>query len=316
MKATGFGSTSLGALLALLALLACEKEAPETGKPSPEPGSPVLARVGDAVVTEEDLGWMPAGAKPESRLEMLVMRKLAADEARRRGLHEVPKTREKIADFRRNELSWEEGLLRNALYNSIRLGLTLDEAELRAHYAQTQNRYSEPQWKLLIRKFASEAEARAVAEKLGTTGRLNPAESKILGPVPAQLLPPDLLPVLHLFKQPGDRQLLDLPDGWSLIELDTYLAAAPSPYEAVREKVDQDLRAVRAEEILKAELAKLRAEQVVIDAAALAAVEKQHADRVEAVRAARAQKKAPEAAPAEAAPSEEAPAEAAPPDAP
>jgi hypothetical protein len=312
VRATGFGWAWLGALLGLLAVLACEREAPDSGEPDRTPGSVVLARVGDEVVTEEDLGWIPAKAKPASRLETLVMRKLAANEARRRGLDEEPSIRAKIADFRRNELTWEEGLLRNALFNSIRLGLTLSEDELRAHYVQTQRRYTEPQWKLRIRRFASEAEARAAVEALGATGRLDPADSEMLGPVPAAQLAPDLLPVLHLFKQPGDRQLLDLADGWTLIELDTYFAAAPLPFEAVREKVDQDLRAVRAEAVLDAELDKLRAEQVVIDAAALASVEKGHAERVEAVRAARAGKASPEAAPAEAAPDEAAPAETTP----
>jgi hypothetical protein len=276
--ATGYGWASLGALLALLALLACQKPAQDAGQATADPGSVVLARVGDQVITVDDLGFVPARVKASNRLEEVVMRRLAAEEARRRGLADEPRTRAKIAEFRRNELWWEQGLLRNALFNSIRSGYTFSEEELRAHLERTRNRYTEPQWKLRIRKFASEAEARAAAAALGATGRLDPAQSESLVPVPAEELPPEVLPVLNLFKQPGDRQVLDLSGSWSVVELDAYLAAAPLPFELVRQKVDDDLRAVRAEEVINGVLDKLRDEQVVIDETALANLEKQRAD--------------------------------------
>jgi len=310
VKPTGHGWAWLGALLGLLAILACEKPSQEAVEATGPPKSVVLARVGDEVVTVEDLGFMPVRVNPAIKLEMLVMRKLAAVEARRRGLAEEPKTRAKLAEFRNNALTWEEGLLRNALYNSIRLGLTFSEAELRAHFEKTRNRYTGPQWELLVRKFASEAEARAAAADLGATGRLDRAQSEALGPVPADQLPPDLLPVLPLFKQPGDRQVLDLAGGWSVVELGAHLPAAPLAFEAAREKVDQDLRAVRAEEILKAELARLRVEQVTIDEAALANVAKAKAEVAESVAARRGGRVRAGMAPAESAPVEPAPAEA------
>ena len=241
----------------------------------------VLARVGDEVVTVEDLGFVPVTVNLTNKLETLVMRKLAADEARRRGLDEEPTTREKIAQFRHHATTWEEGLLRNALYNSIRLGMTFSEAEQRAYFDANRNTYTAPQWKLRIQKFASEAEARAAAEKLGPTGRLDPAQTESLGPLSAQELPLPLLPVLPLLEQPGDRQVLDLGGAWSLVELEEYLPSAPLSFEAAREKVDQDLRAVRAEAVLNQELARLRAEQVTIEQAALAKLEEERAGRRE-----------------------------------
>lgn len=305
MKASGYGWASLGTLLGLLAIFACEKASQDAGDAPSDPKDAVLARVGDEVVTLEDLGFVPAWAKPSDRLETLVMRKLAAAEARRRGLEKEPQTREKLAQFRRNLATWEDGLLRNALYNSIRLGMTVSEEELRAHFEQTIDRYVEPQWKLRVRKFASEAEARAAAADLGATGRLDPAQSESIGPLSAGQLPPDLEPVLPLLKAPGDRQVLNLTGEWSLVELDTHLADAPLPFEVVRERVEQGLRAVRAEETLKAELAKLRAEQVTIEAAALATLEKEHAELAEKLKAERLAKWEADRAAAAEEPSEE-----------
>jgi hypothetical protein len=278
---TGPGSACLGALLAALAILACERTPQKAEPEEPDPQSVVLARVGDEVVTVEELGFVPVTVNLTNKLETLVMRKLAAEEARRRGLADEPKTREKIAQFRHHAVMWEEGLLRNALYNSIRLGMTLSEAELRAYFDANRNAFTAPHWKLRIQKVASEAEARAAAEKLGATGRLDPAQAESLGPLSAQELPLPLLPVLPLLKQPGDRQVLDLDGVWSLVELEEHLPTAPLSFEAAREKVDQDLRAVRAEAVLNQELARLRAEQVTIEQAALAKLEQERAGRVE-----------------------------------
>ena len=322
MQGIGAGSAWLGGLLAVV-LLACEKQAPpEPAAQEVDPRLVVLARVGDEVVTVEDLGFVPVTANLTGKLETLVMRKLAAEEARRRGLAEEPKTREKIAQFRHSALMWEEGLLRNALYNSIRLGMTLSEAEQRAHFEANRSSYTAPHWKLRVQRFASEADARAAAEKLGPAGRLDPAQAESLGPLSAHDLPLPLLPVLALLKQPGDRQLLDLDGAWSLVEVEEYLPSAPLSFEAARDKLDQDLRAGRAETVLNEELARLRSEQVTIDQAALTKLEQERAERrdkrmeeraaaIAARRARRAQAAAgdaaPEPAPAEAAPAETTP---------
>ena len=171
----------------------------------------VLARVGDEVVTVEDLGFIPVTVNLTNKLETLVMRKLAAEEARRRGLAEEPKTREKLAQFR-NQRPDVGG--RAAPQRPLQLDPTRHDLQ-RGGAARPlrgdQNRYTAPQWKLRIQKFASEAEARAAAEKLGATGRLDPAQGESLGSAsPPSSFRSALLPVLPLLKQPGDRQVLDL----------------------------------------------------------------------------------------------------------
>jgi hypothetical protein len=313
VKAVKLGSAWPAGLLILLAALACEKPkqpAAEQTAPETDPQRVVLARVGDEVVRVEDLGFVPFRANVANKLETLVTRKLAAEEARRRGLEMEPRTREKLAQFRHTALMWEEGLLRNALYNSIRLGLTISEEELRTQFEQTQSRYTEPQWKLRLQKFAGEAEARAAADKLGATGRLDPAQGELMGPAPAAQLPTPLMGALPLLKQPGDRQVVDLSGSWALVELEEFAANAPMSFEAARTRVDADLRAMRAEAILSAELGKLRAEQVTIDQQALAKLEQERAAQAASLAEQRAQqanppvvpKGAPPAPPSETAP--------------
>jgi hypothetical protein len=224
---------------------------------------------------------------------MLVSRKLAAVEARRRGLADDPKTRAKIAEFRRNLATWEEGLLRNVLYNSIRQGMTLSEEVVRAHYEKTKKRYIEGRSELRLRTFASEAEARSAAKALGATGRLDPATSESLGPAPIEQLPADLQPVVRQLAQPGDRRIVDRAGVWTLVELEAYDANALPAFETVRVRVEQDLRAVLAEDAMNTELAKLRTEQVKIDEAALANFEQERQELMAKLRADRTAAAAP-----------------------
>ena len=205
------------------------------------------------------------------RLEVLVRRKLALVEARRRGLENDPKVRGEIEEIRQNALRQEEGVLRNALFNSIRLGLQVSEEDLRAQYEKTKDRYLERQWSLRTQSFASEDEARAADKELGANGRLDPKQSEAPGPLPAEKLTRAVLVILHELKQPGDRKIVAL-DRWTIVELVEYLPAAQIPFDAVRDKVELNLRAIRAEEILGEELDKARSEiGVTIDEAALAA---------------------------------------------
>ena len=293
MKMMGCGWVRLGTLVGLLAIIACEEASQDVVETPSDPMLVVLARVGDEVVTVEDLGFVPARTKASDRLEVLVSRKLAAVEARRRGLADDPKTRAKIAEFRRNLATWEEGLLRNALYNSIRQGVTPSEEAVRAHFEKTKKRYIEGQSELRLRTFASEAEARSAAKALGATGRLDPAQSESLGPAPIEQLPADLQAVVRQLARPGDRQIVDRAGVWTLVELEAYDANALPPFETVRVRVEQDLRAVLAEDAMNAELAKLRAEQVKIDEAALANFEQERQELMAKLRGDRAAAVAP-----------------------
>jgi hypothetical protein len=237
----------------------------------PAAGGVVLARIGDDVITTEDLGPLPPRAIPANRLDVLIRRRLAIIEARRRGLENEPKVKAAIEELHRNALNQEEGLLRNALFNSIRLGLTVTEEELLAHYEATKERYLERQWALRMQGFENEDAALAANAALGTSGRLDPAQSDAPGPLPSDKLPRGVLPILHELVQPGDRRVLPL-DRWTIVELEAYLPAAQLSFEAVRPKVELSLRAIRAEEQLRAELERVRKEMnVTVDEAALAA---------------------------------------------
>ena len=277
MKAIGIGRGGRSGrarlfVLAGLAVLACEKPAPEAGKSDAAKGSVVLARIGKEVVTAGELGALPPNADGKARLEMLVRRKLAIQEARRRGLENDPAVRAEIEVIRNNCARLEEGLLRNAFNKSIHRGMVLSEEDVRAHYEQTKASYVERQWMLRMQSYPNEEEARAAAAALGATGRLDPKQSEVLGPLPASELPRGLLTSLHELQKPGDRVVVPL-NRWTVVELVEYLPSAQLPFELVRGKVEQSLRAVRAEELVRAEIDRLRAaKDVSIDEAALAAV--------------------------------------------
>jgi hypothetical protein len=147
----------------------------------------------------------------------------------------------------------------------------VSEEDLRAQYEKTKERYQEREWSLRTQSFATEDAARAANAKLGAKGRLDPEQSEAPGPLPAEKLKGAVLIILHELKQPGDRKVVAL-ERWTIVELVEYLPAAQLPFEAVRDKVELNLRATRAEEQLREELDKLRTEMgVTIDEAALAA---------------------------------------------
>ena len=277
MKAIGShrgGRTLQGALSLLLGLsaLACGPTSTEVDASAPPAaGGVVLARIGDDVITTEDLGPLPPKAIPANRLDVLIRRRLAIIEARRRGLENEPKVKAAIEELHRNALNQEEGLLRNALFNSIRLGLTVTEEDLLAHYEATKERYLERQWALRMQGFENEDAALAANAALGANGRLDPTQSEAPGPLPADKLPRGVLPILHELVSPGDRRVVPL-DRWTIVELEAYLPAAQLSFEVVRPKVELSLRAIRAEEQLRAELQRVRTEMnVTVDEAALAA---------------------------------------------
>jgi hypothetical protein len=255
----------------VLGCLACGPSSRGGGASKPGEGDVVLARIGKEVVTTRDLGVLPPKADPMQRLEVLVRRRLAIAEARRRGLENDPKARREIDEIRQNALRQEEGVLRSALFNSIRLGLEVSEEDLRAQYEKTKDRYLEREWSLRTQSFASEDEARAADAKLGAHGRLVPEQSEAPGPLPAEKLPGAVLVMLHELVKPGDRKVVAL-DRWTIVELVEYLPAAQIPFETVRPKVELNLRAIRAEERLREELDRVETEmEVTIDQAALAA---------------------------------------------
>jgi hypothetical protein len=231
----------------------------------------VVARVADQVVLTTELGEAGPPEEMSRRLDGLVDRKVAAIEARRRGLDRDPYNRATIESFYRGARAREEMLLRNALYNSIRLGLEVDEEALQAHYERTKQRYRGPIWTLRTRRFASEAEAHETAARLGSSGRLEAATSETVGPLPPELMPAPIRAAMPAIETSQGRLVYQLDGAWSVIEVVDVAPNGLLPLEAVRDKVEASWRAVRAEELLREEIARARAQLgVEIDEAVLA----------------------------------------------
>jgi hypothetical protein len=298
VEATAFGRRYWAAALGLalgLGGVACQSREAEVPAPAAK-GGVVLARIGDEVVTAEDLGTIPDDPARTARfLEDLLLRRLASREARRRGLDKNAKLIERTEKLYRDADLKAEGLLRNALYNDIRQELTVSEEDLRAHYESLKARYRERQWTLRIQKFEGESEANAAAAKLGSSGRLDPAQSETIGPTSGEGIPRGLLPMLHEFRQPGDRRVLDLGGTWSIVELVEFQPQAQLPFEQVRDKVELSLRAIRAKDVFRELLRKLRVEQVTVDTAAIEKVSAEAKRAREAPPAVEAEAPEPEA---------------------
>ena len=268
-----------GIVATLLAIAIACSEHP-TG-PSPE-GKPdaagqstgVLARVDGEPVYLEPTTRLLTAKDPKSRREWLegaIARRLAAQEARRRGLDDSPEVRRKLDAIARRAQAAEETLLRDRLYASVRDGLEIPAQDLEARYQQTRGRYFERRLHLRRKSYASQAEAEAAAAALGTAGRLDAASSEAIGPLPVAELPRGVLPEALGLESPGERLLVEEAGTWSLVELVEILPAVPKPYADVQEKVDSDLRTLRGQEAFAALLAQLRAgARVEIDEAVLA----------------------------------------------
>jgi len=224
----------------------------------------VIARIDGAPVSALDLDASsaePAHSDPRRALDILVARKLLAAEARARGLAGAAGTRAKLAAVRREAAAREEEVLRDALFAALKGDAEPTDAELRAHYEATRLRYAERQFRLLRQRFGSEAAARAANTELGREGRLDPAKAEALGPAPVAGLPREIVGAALRLRTPGERGLALEPGGAaSLVELVELLPAEPAPFEAVRERVAESVRTQRAQEALRAELARLRAE--------------------------------------------------------
>jgi len=267
-------------LLAAAALglsLGCGGADERTEGPSVE--GPALARGPSLIVTAADLGSEGEGG-PEARraLDAAIARKVAAAEARRRGLEAAPEVKERIEALRREAVRREEALLRDALYEALRDELVLSEDELRAHYEKTRVRYTEQRYHLRTLAFPSAAEARAADARLGKEGRLDPAVAAEREPAPVAALPGELAPEALRLHAPGQRIVAVRDGGATLVELVEILRGEPRSFEAVRSEVEKSLRTIRAQEAFRSEVARLRAEAgVVVDQSAVAALERERA---------------------------------------
>ncbi len=227
----------------------------------------VVARVNGEPIVLGDL--VQAGAQTREtmrgRVDAAVARHLAAGEATRRGLSGSTPSEAPLSVR-------EEEELRDALFASMRDSLELSEQELRDHYEKTRVRYVSPQVALRRQPFASEAEARAEDARLGREGRIAADGSERIGPAPVEDLPASVMPEALTLAAAGQRVVLVRDGRWWLVELEEALPAEPLPFEAVRARVEQSLRLLRAQAEFGAEINRLRSEaQIAVDDAALGA---------------------------------------------
>jgi hypothetical protein len=268
-------SRAFAGLAALLAL-ACARErgeAPPGAAATPAGDGAVVARVNGAALTLPELvGGQPRGMRPDpdSALEAAIARRLAAQEARRRGLADTSEVQAQIAALRLEAAAREEALLRDALYAALQAELKLTDDELRAHYERTRSRYTERRLRLRRMTFPSVEAARAEDARLGSQGRLDPAGSEEIGPAPLAKLTQMLVPGLLRLREPGQRVVVERPDQIALLELVEVLPPEPLPFEEVREQVEQELRAQRSGEAFGKLIEELRAKaKIEVDQAAL-----------------------------------------------
>jgi hypothetical protein len=258
------------ALPAALLATACGSGSNEPVKPA-DTGT-VLARVGDETVTTDDLGPVFQVDGGSRKLDALVQRRLAIEAARRRGLLDQPGMQTALKSLRRIARDQEEELIRTALVNAIRREITVSDEDLRAHYETMKSKFVERQWEFRVMRFANDTEAREMDAQLGPGGRLDPAKSETLGPLAARQLPKIIIPAMRGFQKPGDRQVLPLEGRWSLVELAATGDGEPLPFETVKDVVEQNLRATRGQELVKAELDRVAQDKkVTVDQAALKA---------------------------------------------
>jgi len=235
-------------------------------------GEPILLREARALLRE---GAAADPVRRRAAVEGVITRRLAAAEARRRGLAAEPTLHAELDAVEREARARREALLRDALYARIREALVLSEAELRAHYAKIRSRFLERQVRLRRRGFPDRAAAEAAHAASRPEGRLDPGASEALGPAAVRALPAEMLPEVLELEAPGDRVVVDAAEGTAaLVELVEVLPAEAPAFEAVRERVEASLRTLRAQEAMRELLAERRAAaSVEIDEAALADAE-------------------------------------------
>jgi hypothetical protein len=234
--------------------LGCAREGTEASPQAVPPSagdSPVVARLNGEPLTIADLRSGSPGALRMDRghaLDAAVARRLAAQEARRRGLDATSDVRAQIEALQREAAAREDALLQGALETSLAAQVAVTDDELRARYEQTQGRYTERRLRLRRIAFPTAEAAHAEDERLGPDGRLDPAASEEIGPAPVQkLMQMQVLGVMRL-REPGQRVVVEREGGFALLELVEVLPPAPPPFEEVRAQIESELRAQRAGE--------------------------------------------------------------------
>ena len=283
-----------GACLALALAGACDR-GPDSERAAQEGAvsaseTLVVARVDGQAVTAQDLSAERPGvgaARPAAQLERVVVRKLAAAEARRRGLAEAPEIEQELERIRRRAAARQEALLRDALFDLLRAEVELDEAALREHYEQSRGRYLRRELALRVWRFANRDAAERARAKLEADEGLAAPEPEVHGPAPAREFPPELARAAVGLGAPGERTLVETEAGAALVEL-TASERRVAPFDAVRDRVETSLRTLQAQEAWSELVEELRAEadleidEVALDVALEAVAERSRRDDAQA----------------------------------
>jgi hypothetical protein len=250
----------------LMLAVACAREGSDTTVATPGPplagGSPVVARVNGEPLTIADLQAATVrGVRGDSRhaLDTAVARRLAAQEARRRGLDASDEMRAQVEALRREAAVKEEELLRDALQASLATQIAVTEEEARARYQQRPPRETGQRLRLRRAAFPSEEAARAEDQRLGADGRLDPATSEEIGPASVEQLRQSGLTGMMRLHEPGRRIVVEREGNFALLELVEVLPPEPAPFEEVRERIEAQIRAQKAAEALAKLMQELRA---------------------------------------------------------
>lgn len=264
---------------AVAVAVGCERPAAspaQSGAPSSDARG-IVARVDGSPITLDDV----SGAGPRFRaggsraaLDLAIARRLAANEARRRGLDASEAVQEQLRALRSEVAAREEALLGNALQRAIAEQLAVTDEELRAHYDRTKARFAVQRVRLRRKTFESAEAARAEDARLGSEGRLDAESSEEIGPASMQeLLQRGVLGVMRL-REPGQRVVIEREGAPALLELVELLPPEPPPFDDVREQLAVELRAQRAAEAFAKLGEELRgAAKIEIDEAAVAKME-------------------------------------------
>ncbi len=240
------------------------------------PADEIVARIdGHAISMEEVLGILPRSLSAQSEgarrraVDAVVIRHLAAREAHGRGLDADPAVRAELERARREAAVREEAILRDALARSLSAEIELTEEDLREHHRATRQRYGELRVRLRRSALATGDDTTAFAPA-EPTNPVDGASGETIGPVPVTRLPASLLPEAAGLVREGDRVVIDRDGASFLVEL-IEVRHEPLPFEEVRDRVEQSLRALRGQQAFRARIDALREDaRVEIDAGKLA----------------------------------------------
>jgi parvulin-like peptidyl-prolyl isomerase len=214
------------ALWLMLFACACNKKSPSnspapSSAPSaqpagltPELAARVLAKVGDKEITLGDYAATLERMDPFERLryqsadrrkqllDELIDLQLLADEAKRRGLDQLPETQERLRQMLREELQAQ-------LRKTVPQPSEIPDAEVHRYYDAHRDDFREPERRRVAHiQLGSETEAKALLEKaLGASpadwGKLVAEKSRDARTKPSAALPPELAGDLGIVGPPG-----------------------------------------------------------------------------------------------------------------